>query len=220
MDVLWTRTASETDSHKKWAVCSFEDTISLYFFLLRKTPDKEELARGRRGYYLCSPGLVAREDMYTAIAGALHRKGIIDSLELTLADDTILEKMGPALGVEGKSPVMGTIGGVYVSQYHWCIGLPADRLTRSTYTPEHAMETERKPKHAPEHILETAVADAEVEAILSLVNDDLTKIRWEYMVGFRDAWTKVRAFSSYGKRSSSIETGQKPVLLNTHSRQD
>jgi hypothetical protein len=39
------------------------------------------------------------------------------------------------------------------------------------------MEIERKPKHAPERILETAVADAEVEAILSLINDDLKKIR-------------------------------------------
>jgi hypothetical protein len=136
----------------------------LYFFLLHKILDKEELADGRRGYYLCSPGLVAREDKYTATASALHGKRIIDSLELTLADDTILEKMRLALGVEEKSPVMGKIGGVYVSQYHRCIGLPADRLTRSTYTPEHAMEIERKPKHVPEHILETAVADAEVEA--------------------------------------------------------
>jgi hypothetical protein len=50
-------------------------------------------------------------------------------------------------------------------------------LTRSTYTPKHAEVIGWKPKHAPEHILETAVVDAEVKAILSLVNDDLKKIR-------------------------------------------
>jgi hypothetical protein len=52
------------------------------------------------------------------IASALHRKAIIDSPELTLADDMVLEKMGPALGVEVKSSVMGKIGGVHVLQYH------------------------------------------------------------------------------------------------------
>jgi hypothetical protein len=108
----------------------------------------------------------------TAIAGALYRKGIIDSPELT-----ILEKMGPALGVEGKSSVMGKIGGVYVSWYRWHSGRPTDQFTRSTYTPKHAEEIGWKPKHAPEHILETAVADAKVEAILALMNDDLRRIR-------------------------------------------
>jgi hypothetical protein len=62
--------------------------------------------------------LIAWEDVYTVIAGALHRKAIIDSPELTLADDMVLEKMGPALGVEVKSSVMGKIGGVHVLQYH------------------------------------------------------------------------------------------------------
>jgi hypothetical protein len=149
----------------------------MYFFLLRKILDKKELPHGKQGYHLCSPGLIAWEDVYTAIAGALYRKGVIDSPELTLVDDTILEKMGPALGVEGKSSVMSKIGGVYVSTNHLLNGLPADLTNRSAYTPKHAMEIGWKPKHAPEHILETAVADAEVEFILSLMNDDLKKIR-------------------------------------------
>jgi hypothetical protein len=121
--------------------------------------------------------LIAWEDVYAAIAGALYRKGVIDSPELTLADDTILKTMGPALGVEGKSSVMGKIGGVYVSQYCERSGLPTNFCDRSTYTPKHAKEIGWKPKHAPEHILETAVVDAEVEAIFSLMNDDLKKIR-------------------------------------------
>jgi hypothetical protein len=170
-------TTFDTDRHKEWAICSLEDTVSLYLFLLRMIPNKEELPHGKQGYYLCSPSLTAWEDLYTAIAGALYRKGIIDSPELTLADDTILGKMGPALGIEGKSSVMGKIGGVYVSQYHWHGGLPTGRLTRSTYTPKYAEEIGRKPKHAPEHILETVVDDAEVEAVLALMEDDLKKIR-------------------------------------------
>jgi hypothetical protein len=72
----------------------------LYIFLLRKILDKEELPHGRRGYYVYPPGLIAWEDLQDTIAGALYRRVIIDSPELKLADDTILEKIGPALGVE------------------------------------------------------------------------------------------------------------------------
>ena len=73
--------------------------------------DGEEIRHGKQGYYLASPGQVAWQDIYAALAQALHRKGAIDSAELTPADDEILEKMGPALGVEGKSSVVGKIGG-------------------------------------------------------------------------------------------------------------
>ena len=51
------------------------------------------------------------QDIYAALAKALHTKVIIDSTELTPADDEILEKLGPALGVEGKASVVGKIGG-------------------------------------------------------------------------------------------------------------
>jgi len=74
--------------------------------------DGEDIPHGKQGYYLCSPGQVAWQDLYGALARSLYKRGVIDSPELTLADDTILEKMGPALGVEGKSSVMGKIGGV------------------------------------------------------------------------------------------------------------
>jgi len=52
-----------------------------------------------------------------------------------------------------------------------------DMLSSSTYTPRHAEEIGWRAKHRPEHILDPAVADSEVEAILSLMNDDLRKIR-------------------------------------------
>lgn len=73
--------------------------------------DGREIPHGKQGYYLCSPGQVAWQDIYAAIAKALHRKGVIDSPELTPADGEILERMGPALGVEGKASVVGKIGG-------------------------------------------------------------------------------------------------------------
>ena len=73
--------------------------------------DGKEIPHGKQGYYLCSPGQVAWKDIYAAIARALHRKGVIDSPELTPAHDEILDKMGPALGVEGKASVVGKIGG-------------------------------------------------------------------------------------------------------------
>jgi hypothetical protein len=99
------------DGIQKWAVCSLEDTTSLYFFLLQRMLDGKEIPHGKRGYYLCSPGQVAWQDIYAALAKALYKKGIIDSPELTPADDDVLEKMGPALGVEGKASVVGKIGG-------------------------------------------------------------------------------------------------------------
>jgi hypothetical protein len=73
--------------------------------------DEKEIPHGKQGYYLCSPGLIAWQDIYAALANALYKRGLIDSAELTPANDTILEKMAPALGVEVKSSVLGKIGG-------------------------------------------------------------------------------------------------------------
>jgi len=73
--------------------------------------DGKDIPHGKQGYYLCSPGLVAWQDIYAALAKALHKRGVIDSPDLTPANDTILEQMAPALGVEGKFSVLGKIGG-------------------------------------------------------------------------------------------------------------
>lgn len=52
-----------------------------------------------------------------------------------------------------------------------------DVLHSSTYTPRHAEEIGWRPIHRPKHILEDAVVDGEVEAILSLMDDSLRKVR-------------------------------------------
>ena len=52
-----------------------------------------------------------------------------------------------------------------------------DILRSSTYTPRHAEEIGWRPNHRPEHILEDAVVDGEVDAILSLMDDSLRKVR-------------------------------------------
>ena len=52
-----------------------------------------------------------------------------------------------------------------------------DILHSSTYTPRNAEEIGWRPLHRPEHILEDAVLDREVDAILSLMDDSLRKVR-------------------------------------------
>jgi hypothetical protein len=52
-----------------------------------------------------------------------------------------------------------------------------DLVHSSTYTPRHAEEIGWRPIHRPEHILEDDVVDREVEAILSLMDDSLRKVR-------------------------------------------
>ena len=52
-----------------------------------------------------------------------------------------------------------------------------DVLRSSTYTPRHAKEIGWRPTHRPEHILEADVVNREVDAILSLMDDSLRKVR-------------------------------------------
>jgi hypothetical protein len=52
-----------------------------------------------------------------------------------------------------------------------------DLVHSSTYTPRHAEEIGWRPIHRPEHILGDDVVDREVEAILSLMDDSLRKVR-------------------------------------------
>lgn len=52
-----------------------------------------------------------------------------------------------------------------------------DVVHSSTYTPRHAEGIGWKPVHRPEHILKADVLDHEVEAILSLMDESLRKVR-------------------------------------------
>ncbi len=84
----------------------------------------ETLGHGRNGYYLASSGSVAWEDMYSSIAAALVRRGVIASAEVPLADDEALERMARGLGGISKEMVRVQLGGKYVSRRKRGLCLP------------------------------------------------------------------------------------------------
>lgn len=66
--------------------------------LLKSILRDENPEYGENGYYLASSGSVAWYEIYTAMAKALAKRGIIDSPEVKRADDLALDKMAQALG--------------------------------------------------------------------------------------------------------------------------
>lgn len=81
-----------------WPVCHILDNTSLYFDILRTILAGKELGHGRTGYFLASPGSVAWDDLYTAMAAALAKRNIIGDDSVVPANDSILEQIGEALG--------------------------------------------------------------------------------------------------------------------------
>ena len=80
-----------------WPVCHVVDNATLYIQLLAKILGNENPDYGKNGYYLASPGSVAWDDLYSAIAKSLKKRKIIDDDDVRTADDAILEKMATAL---------------------------------------------------------------------------------------------------------------------------
>lgn len=80
-----------------WPVCHVLDNTALYIEILRTILTGKELGHGRAGYFLASPGSVAWDDLYTAIAAALAKRNIIGDDSVVPANDSILEQMGEAL---------------------------------------------------------------------------------------------------------------------------
>lgn len=87
-----------SSSSPSWPVCHVLDNTSLYLQMVRKLVSDEDLGHGRFGYYLASPGSVVWDDIYRAIAQALHKRGLVDDQEVHLANQDDLAKMGEALG--------------------------------------------------------------------------------------------------------------------------
>ncbi len=81
-----------------WPVCHILDNTTLYLQILRSILSGQDGGHGKNGYYLASPGSVAWNDIYSAMAKALKKRGVVDTDAVTQADDAILEKMGEALG--------------------------------------------------------------------------------------------------------------------------
>lgn len=79
---------------------------------------------GKNGYYLASSGSVAWCDIYTAMAKALAKRGVIDSPEVKKADDAALDKMAQALSCP-KELVAVQLGGIEIAAW---IGLESQLL--------------------------------------------------------------------------------------------
>ncbi|KAF1993022.1 NAD(P)-binding protein [Amniculicola lignicola CBS 123094] len=133
------------EGNPTWPVCHVLDNTTLYLQILKKILEGEDVGHGKDGYFLASPGSVAWNDIYSAIAKAMFKRGAVDDGSVKLADDATLEKLGDALRVPAAF-------------------VPVQLSRCCTFTAVHGKEIGWKPKYEAEHILE--VADAEVELIL------------------------------------------------------
>jgi nucleoside-diphosphate-sugar epimerase len=134
------------DGRPSWPVCHVKDNTTLFLDLLSAILNDKNPPHGENGYYLASPGSVAWEDIYAAMAKHLFAQGKLDSPEVERANDAALENMGQALGWP-KDLVSLQLGGL------------------CTFTARRATESLGwKPQYPKEHILE--VAGEECDLIL------------------------------------------------------
>lgn len=82
-----------------WPVCHISDTAELYLHILRRIISGEEISHGKNGFFLAASGSVAWNKVYSAMAKALAKSGLVEDEVVMPADDEVLAKMGEALGV-------------------------------------------------------------------------------------------------------------------------
>ncbi|KAF3005298.1 hypothetical protein E8E14_008737 [Neopestalotiopsis sp. 37M] len=129
-----------------WPVCHINDNTSLYTTILKSILSGSNPGHGKQGYYLASPGSVAWDDLYDAMAKALHRHAAIEDARVELADRAAVEKMAQGTG---NPPEM----------VHFEVG------GKCTFTAEHGYQLGWQPEYEAEHILEAA--GDEVDLILA-----------------------------------------------------
>lgn len=135
-------------SFQTWPVCHINDNTSLYTTILKAILSGSNPGHGKQGYYLASPGSVAWDHLYDAMAKALHRHGAIEDARVELADRAAIEKMAQGTG---NPPEM----------VHFEVG------GKCTFTAEHGYQLGWKPEYKAEHILDAA--GDEVDLILANV---------------------------------------------------
>ncbi|KAI0425365.1 hypothetical protein F5Y09DRAFT_321911 [Xylaria sp. FL1042] len=129
-----------------WPVCHIRDNTNMYLKLMHNILTGASPGNGKNGYYLASPGSVAWDDLYMAMATALAKRNVILDDTVVTANDQNLETIAQGLGCD-KDQVAIMIGG------------------KCTFTADRgSKELGWKPLYKPEHILE--YADAEVDCIL------------------------------------------------------
>ncbi|CAN8100997.1 unnamed protein product [Discula destructiva] len=129
-----------------WPVCHILDNTTLYLDILRKILNGEDPGHGKNGYFLASPGSVAWDDIYAAMAASLATRNIVGDSSVVLATPQILQALGEALQCPPEFvPVQ--IGG------------------NCAFTAEHGKSLGWTPQFSAQHLIETA--DEEVELILN-----------------------------------------------------
>lgn len=83
-----------------WPVCHVIDNTTLYIRILHKILSGEDPGHGRNGYFLASPGSVAWDDLYAAMAAAMAKRNVVCDDTVVSANEHILEQMGEALGCQ------------------------------------------------------------------------------------------------------------------------
>ena len=98
------------EGRPSWPVCHVLDNTTLYLHLLDAIVAGKNPGSGKEGYYLASSGKVGWEHIYTAMAGRLWERRVIDDDGVDVAGTEALGKMGEALGC-GKDYVALQLGG-------------------------------------------------------------------------------------------------------------
>jgi nucleoside-diphosphate-sugar epimerase len=80
-----------------WPVCHVVDNTTLYLEIVKNILNERDIGHGRNGYFLASPGSVAWDGLYAAMAQAMAKRGVVEDAEVKEADDAVLQKMGDAL---------------------------------------------------------------------------------------------------------------------------
>lgn len=97
-----------------WPVCHIHDNTELYLQILRQILQGKDVGHGKEGFFLAASGSVAWDDIYQAFANALSKRGVIETDEVELADESGLEKMGRGLDLRNGTVAI-QLGGGYVS---------------------------------------------------------------------------------------------------------
>lgn len=87
--------------------------------ILRQILLGNDIGYNRNGFFLAASGSIAWKDIYDAFAKALSKRGVVSDSTVAQADETVLGKMGEALGVV-PSVVPFQVGGKYVIHYPQC----------------------------------------------------------------------------------------------------
>lgn len=89
----------------------------MYLQILRQILLGNNIGHNKNGFFLAASGSVPWNDIYSAIAKALTKRGIVDDDKVEQADGPALAKMVDALQVTPPSAVPVQLGGKYVILY-------------------------------------------------------------------------------------------------------